>query len=164
MASGTETQHQPTRLKRRPHCVKVIAKKEGRGRAGTGGTGGNPHHVPSCCLLPLTPLPSLFCGQLGIFHTQAKKPPSAHFISQHLLRTRPATGDGCPWLGDTGSFGRGVGWVRAPGQDPIPPPPPGGPLWAHARTDVPETLASKQHRCPPVWFSFEVGGLSPNLL
>lgn len=166
MASGTETQHQPARLKHRPHCLRVIAKREGRRRAGTGGNGGNPHGVPSCRLLPPTRLPFLFSGQLGVFHTQAKMPPSAHFITKrrHLPRAHPATTGWHPWPGHTGTFGWRAGWVRVPGQDPISPPLRRGPSWVHACTDIPKTLASEQHHCPPVWFSFEVGGLSPNLL
>lgn len=29
---------------------------------------------------------------------------------------------------------------------------------------IPQTLSSEQHCRPSVWFSFEVGGPSPNLL
>jgi len=38
MASGTETQAQPARLKRRPHCIRVIAKEGEEDGQGTRGT------------------------------------------------------------------------------------------------------------------------------
>lgn len=97
MASGTETQHQPSRLARSPNCSGVIAKIEGREHMGTrdspmGPPSGSWGHQDQT----LVPTPPFFSFLQPNGHFPGGDATKPHSNTKHLPQTHP-TAHSHPW-------------------------------------------------------------------